>query len=77
MTGAIPALGADTALDQQAARKAAMGFEALMIEKMLAAARPSETGPAADARSLADRALAEELARCAPFGFGALVGGSK
>lgn len=56
-----------------AQRKAAQGFEALMLEKILAAARPETAGPQADAHAIAEQALAADLAKSNPFGLAQLL----
>ncbi|WP_199553748.1 hypothetical protein [Sandaracinobacteroides hominis] len=75
MTNAIELTGAVAGNDGETLRKAAAGFEALMLEKILAAARPESGGPMADARSIADQALAADLSKSNPFGLQQLLGG--
>jgi hypothetical protein len=56
-----------------ALRKAAEGFEALLIEKLLAAAHPDLSGPEADSRALAEREVATQIAAGSPLGLARLL----
>lgn len=61
--------------DTRARREAGAAFEALFIERMLSAASQQTSGPAADWRSLADRAIARDMARSSPLGLAKLLDG--
>lgn len=73
MTSPLTPVGAPADNDAKALRKAAQGFEALMLEKLIAAARPEDGGPMGDARSLAEQSLAADLARSNLFGLAQLL----
>ena len=64
---------AATAPDRALARQAARDFEALLIERLLATARPPSSGPAADWRAMADRAVAQDIAEASPLGIATLL----
>jgi Rod binding domain-containing protein len=72
-----PLAGAAPADDPKALKDAAAKFEALILEQMLKATHPEVQGPEADARSLADQALAGQLAVGSPFGIATLLKGAK
>lgn len=58
---------------RKALRQAGEQFEALMLERMLASARPAASGPEADWRAMADRQVAQSLAAQSPLGLAALI----
>jgi Rod binding domain-containing protein len=60
--------------DVAALRQAATDFEALLLQRLLAAARPEATGAQADWRAMADARVAADLARQSPLGIAALLG---
>lgn len=59
---------APAAADQAALRDAARAFEALMLQRILATARPAASGPLGDAHALAEQTLATQLAGQDLFG---------
>jgi hypothetical protein len=59
--------------DGRARADAARAFEALLIARLLAAARADASGPEADRLSLGERAVAEAIAEAAPFGIERLL----
>ncbi len=69
----LPQPAGAEASDARALRKAGEQFEALMLERLLASARPASSGPQSDWRSMADRVVAETLARQSPLGFATLL----
>lgn len=77
MIAAISGTTNPIADDPEALRQAAQKFEALILEQMLKASHPENQGPEADARSIADQALARELSAQSPFGIAALLKGVK
>jgi Rod binding domain-containing protein len=77
MIAPVSGPGTPVADDADALRQAAQTFEALILEQMLKATHPEAQGPEADARSLADQALARDLSAQSPFGIAALLKGVK
>lgn len=76
----VPAASASTATSAPAApasnadrAEAGRQFEAIMLERLLAAARPPATGPEGDWRAMADRSVADSLSRQSPLGLAALI----
>ena len=59
--------------EAKALRQAGEQFEALMLERLLASARPPATGPEADWRAMADRQVAQSLAAQSPLGLADLI----
>lgn len=59
--------------DAKALRQAGEQFEAMMLERLLAAAHPAATGPDADWRAMADRQVAQSLAAQSPLGLADLL----
>lgn len=70
--GPAAAPSAAAAAERQALARAAQAFEALMLEKLLAAAAP-DSGPDAEWRSFGTRAVAADLARGSPLGIAKLL----
>lgn len=68
-----PVSTAAAAAEGAALQRAAGQFEALFLQRMLAAARPDKSGPAADWRAMADERLAADLAAASPLGIAALL----
>ncbi|MGL6042777.1 MAG: hypothetical protein ACRC1J_02550 [Sandaracinobacteroides sp.] len=61
--------------DATALQEAGARFEALILEQMLKSTHPEKQGPEADARTLADQALARDLGAQSPFGIAKLLQG--
>ena len=59
--------------DAKALRQAGVQFEAMMLERLRASARPPAPGPEGDWRAMADRSVAGSLARQSPLGLAALI----
>ena len=64
---------AEPASEASARKKAAQDFEALLLEKLLQSTRSGQSGPAADWRAMADRQLAQDLAKAGPLGVARLL----
>lgn len=64
---------ADKAAERQALAKAGQAFEAMLLEKLLASARPQTSGPEGDWRSIADAQVARSLAENSPLGIARLL----
>lgn len=64
---------AGAAADRQALAKAGQAFEAMLLEKIMASARPAVSGTEADWRAMADAEVAKSLARHSPLGVARLV----
>lgn len=68
LAAAPPAVGQHTPPGE-----AGVQFEAMMLERLLASARPPAPGPEGDWRAMADRSVAGSLARQSPLGLAALI----